>query len=211
MKLKSIIALAITSLVIIAYFTLNKSEKEIKKSTPKLAMNFVKCTAPAFLLDDVDTTKQISPLFNNLGNLHFPITTTNDRAQAFFDQGLKLSYAFNHAEAHRSFMEAARLDPNSAMAYWGQAFALGPNINDPLPLDERKIKINEALAKTQTTSDMDEIKGLYSVVDQKVQEDVPMFSAYIVSAQAAVNKRLSNATPSVYGFFNNVEQWEITK
>ena len=53
---------------------------------------------------------------------------------------------------------------------------------------------------------MDEIKGLYSVVDQKVQEDVPMFSAYIVSAQAAVNKRLSNATPSVYGFFNNVEQ-----
>ena len=71
--------------------------------------------------------------------------------------------------------------------------------------------VNEALAKTQTTSDMDEIKGLYSVVDQKVQEDVPMFSAYIVSAQAAVNKRLSNATPSVYGFFNNVEQWEITK
>lgn len=72
-------------------------------------------------------------------------------------------------------------------------------------------RVNEALAKTQTTSDMDEIKGLYSVVDQKVQEDVPMFSAYIVSAQAAVNKRLSNATPSVYGFFNNVEQWEITK
>jgi peptide/nickel transport system substrate-binding protein len=72
-------------------------------------------------------------------------------------------------------------------------------------------RVNEALAKTQTTSDMDEIKGLYSVVDQKVQEEVPMFSAYIVSAQAAVNKRLSNATPSVYGFFNNVEQWEITK
>lgn len=71
--------------------------------------------------------------------------------------------------------------------------------------------VNEALAKTQTTSDIDEIKGLYSVVDQKVQEDVPMFSAYIVSAQAGVNRRLVNATPSVYGFFNNVEQWEITK
>lgn len=71
--------------------------------------------------------------------------------------------------------------------------------------------VNDALAKTQTTSDINEIKGLYSVVDQKVQEEVPMFSAYIVSAQAAVNKRLVNATPSVYGFFNNVEQWEITK
>ena len=71
--------------------------------------------------------------------------------------------------------------------------------------------VNEALAKTQTTSDIDEIKGLYSVVDQKVQEDVPMFSAYIVSAQAGVNRRLVNATPRVYGVFNNVEQWEITK
>ena len=64
---------------------------------------------------------------------------------------------------------------------------------------------------SQLTSDPEETKELFSVVDKKVQEDVPMFSAYIVSAQAAVNKRLSNATPSVYGFFNNVEQWEITK
>ena len=71
--------------------------------------------------------------------------------------------------------------------------------------------LNEALTKSQLTSDPEETKELFSVVDKKVQEDVPMFSAYIVSAQAAVNKRLSNATPSVYGFFNNVEQWEITK
>ena len=68
------------------------------------------------------------------------------------------------------------------------------------------------LTKTQTTSDMDEIERVFTPLwIKKVQEDVPMFSAYIVSAQAAVNKRLSNATPSVYGFFNNVEQWEITK
>ena len=71
--------------------------------------------------------------------------------------------------------------------------------------------LNDALTKSQLTSDPEETKELFSVVDKKVQEDVPMFSAYIVSAQAAVNKRLSNATPSVYGFFNNVEQWEITK
>ena len=71
--------------------------------------------------------------------------------------------------------------------------------------------LNDALTKSQLTSDPEETKELFSVVDKKVQEDVPMFSAYIVSAQAAVSKRLSNATPSVYGFFNNVEQWEITK
>ena len=44
-------------------------------------------------------------------------------------QGLNLAYAFNHAEARRAFREAARLDPNLAMAYWGQALVLGPNIN----------------------------------------------------------------------------------
>lgn len=68
-----------------------------------------------------------------------------------------------------------------------------------------------ALTATQTTSDIEETKELYSVVDKKVQEDVPMFSAYIVSAQGAVNKRLVNATPSVYGFFNHVEQWDIVE
>ena len=71
--------------------------------------------------------------------------------------------------------------------------------------------VTEALNKTQSTSDMEEIRELYTIVDKKMQEDVPMFSAYVVSAQAAVNKRLSNATPSVYGFFNNVEQWEIAE
>ena len=60
---------------------------------------------------------------------------------------MRLTFAFNHAEAHRSFMEAARLDPDNAMAYWGQAYALGPNINDPLPLQDRKEAAWEALQK----------------------------------------------------------------
>jgi tetratricopeptide (TPR) repeat protein len=149
MKSKANLILASIIVALLAYFVLNKPVEASPESSPKLAMNFVKCTSPKFLLEAVDTTKQISPLFKNLGNLHFPISTKNERAQAFFDQGLKLSYAFNHAEAHRSFMEASRLDPNSAMTYWGQAFTLGPNINDPLPLEERKIKINEAMAKAK--------------------------------------------------------------
>jgi tetratricopeptide (TPR) repeat protein len=98
-------------------------------------------------LSDVDTTQQIAPLFDNLGDLNFTISTKEKLAQTFFNQGMKLTYAFNHAEAHRSFMEASRLDPSAAMAYWGQAYALGPNINDPQPLDERKEKYNEAMAK----------------------------------------------------------------
>lgn len=72
-------------------------------------------------------------------------------------------------------------------------------------------EINEALAGTQKTSDINEIKSLYSVVDKKVQEDVPMFSVYIISAQGAVSKRISGAAPSAYGFFNEVQNWDIVQ
>ena len=72
-------------------------------------------------------------------------------------------------------------------------------------------EVNKALTSTQLTSDVDEIKGLYSIVDKKVQEDVPMISAYIISAQGAVNKRLTGAVPSVYGFFNDVQNCDIAQ
>ena len=60
------------------------------------------------------------------------MTTSSERAQLFFDQGLKLTYGFNHQEALRAFKEAARLDPDCAMAYWGWALVLGPNLNLPM-------------------------------------------------------------------------------
>ncbi len=72
-------------------------------------------------------------------------------------------------------------------------------------------EVNAALEASQKTSDVEEIKELFSIVDKKVQEDVPMISAYIISAQGAVNKRLTGATPSVYGFFNNVHNWDIAQ
>ena len=72
------------------------------------------------------------PLYDNLGNLHHPITTTSELAQQYFDQGLRLTYAFNHAEALNSFKQAIKKDPKCAMCYWGVALALGPNINVPM-------------------------------------------------------------------------------
>ena len=72
------------------------------------------------------------PLFDNLGSLHHPITTTSEHAQHYFDQGLRLVYAFNHEEAIRSFEAAAQLDSQAAMPYWGIALALGPNINSAM-------------------------------------------------------------------------------
>ena len=75
------------------------------------------------------------PLYDNLGNHEYRVTTRSDLAQRYFNQGLRLYYAFNHQEAIRAFEEAARLDPTCAMAHWGIALALGPNIN--LPMDEK--------------------------------------------------------------------------
>lgn len=72
-------------------------------------------------------------------------------------------------------------------------------------------EISEALAGTQQTSDVGEIRDLYAVVDKKVQEDVPMFSAYIISAQGAVSNRLTGAAPSAYGFFNDVQNWDVVE
>lgn len=72
------------------------------------------------------------PLFDNLGSLHHPITTTSEQAQRYFDQGLRLVYAFNHEEAIRSFEAAIQQDPQAAMPYWGVALALGPNINSAM-------------------------------------------------------------------------------
>jgi tetratricopeptide (TPR) repeat protein len=72
-----------------------------------------------------------APMFN-LGKWHRTITTSSAEAQRYFDQGLNLAYGFNHAQAESAFVQAARLDPNCAMAYWGRALVLGPNINMPM-------------------------------------------------------------------------------
>lgn len=79
------------------------------------------------------------PLYNNLGSLHHPITTTHPKAQQYFDQGLRLVYAFNHEEAINSFEQALTFDDQAAMAWWGIALALGPNINAAMgPAEERR-------------------------------------------------------------------------
>ena len=82
-----------------------------------------------------EADKPGAPVFKGLGAHHHPISTKSAQTQAFFDQGVNLLFGFNHAEAIRSFREAARLDPDCAMCWWGVAVALGPNINLPMPPD----------------------------------------------------------------------------
>lgn len=88
------------------------------------------------------------PLFEGLSRHHHPVSTSSPLAQRYFDQGLRFLYAFNHDEARRAFEEAARLDPELAMAHWGVALSLGPNLN--LPVDAaRELAARAAVERGQ--------------------------------------------------------------
>jgi tetratricopeptide (TPR) repeat protein len=85
--------------------------------------------SPALLVAKNTTPAQRAPLYDGLSAYHYAISTQNSLAQRYFNQGLLLTYGFNHAEAARSFQEAANLDPDCAMCYWGISLVQGPNIN----------------------------------------------------------------------------------
>ena len=112
-------------------------------------------TVPTFAQEHADHAAPAKPkpamLMTGYGNAHHPVSTKNAQAQAFFDQGLRQIYAFNHDEAARSFQRAAELDPKLAMAYWGVAEAVGPNYNDPASQD-RFAQAHAAIANAQTLS-----------------------------------------------------------
>src|SRR5438067_13795083 len=93
-------------------------------------------------------SRDAASLVAGMGTLHHAVSTKNAEAQKFFDQGLSYVYAFNHDEAVRSFKRAADLGADLAMAYWGVAYALGPNIN--LDVDpEREIAAYNAVARAR--------------------------------------------------------------
>ena len=126
-----LLTLIATSVTLIAF------QKTILAQNQPPVPNHVHYIEPA--QQSKSPTGAIAPRLQNLGNHLFPVTTKNRQAQLFINQGLNLSYAFNHAEAGRAYREAARLDPGLAMAYWGEALALGPNINAPMdPANEPK-------------------------------------------------------------------------
>ncbi len=125
-----------------------------------------------------------APLYDNLGSLHHEITTAAPEAQRYFDQGLTLSYAFNHAEAIRSFKQALAIDPDCAMCYWGIAFALGPNINAPITPEAAKdafdaigqAKQRAARASAKEQAYIDALARRY-VADPKTERP-PLDAAY---------------------------------
>lgn len=137
------------------------------------------------------------PLYDNLGTHHYAVTTTQSQAQAYFDQGLRLYYAFNHAEAIRSFEEAARLDPACAMCRWGKALALGPNIN--LPMDSASgvaawEAVREAMARRHQASAKE--RALIEALERRYTSVPPADRAGLDSLYARAMGELARRYPA---------------
>ncbi|MEH1871230.1 tetratricopeptide repeat protein [Nostoc sp.] len=138
--------------------------------------------------------RQPYSLISGVGTIHHPVSTSNPQAQEFFDQGLNLIYAFNHDEAVRSFQYAAKLDPHLAIAYWGIALALGPNIN--LAIDPNRElaayeAIHQALAlSTQASAqERDYITTLAKRYSQNPDADLYKLALNYTKAMATLVKR----------------------
>lgn len=140
--------------------------------------------------------ERIAPLLDGMGDHHHPITTDDSMAQRYFDQGLILAWAFNHAEAARSFREAARRDPGCAMCYWGEALVLGPNINAGMP-DENVPKAFAALQKAQKhASNATEREQAYiEALSARYAEDPPDDRSPLDRAYADAMRELARQYP----------------
>ncbi len=149
-----------------------RSKQEIKKPSSeelRLAMCAAKTTDAAWYKSD-----NKAPLFEGLGSLQYKISTASEEAQKYFNQGLILSYAFNHAEAARSFHYATKLDSNCAMCYWGFAYVLGPNYNGGMEPDnyERAYSAIQKAMSLSAYATEKEIEMIKSLSTRYVKEPI---------------------------------------
>lgn len=166
-------------------------------SRPGIAQNAHDHTQPLSLLTLGDWARG-AQLFDGLGSFHRKVSTSSPEAQRYFDQGMRLIWAFNHDEATRSFARAAQLDPGCALCYWGVALTLGPNYNMPTMAEARARVGWEALgrAKAKSATTIPVERALISALAARFAgpeplapaNSAPRLSAY-VEAMRAVAKR----------------------
>ena len=138
----------------------------------------------------------LAPELTGLGSLEFTVTTRVPAAQRFFNQGLRLLYAFNHAESRRAFREAARLDPTLAMADWGEAMTWGPNLNAPMSVENGRLAyraIQDARASAHSASKRE--RGLIDALARRYAADGAGDRPALDAAYAAAMSHLATQFP----------------
>lgn len=158
------------------------------------AATLVLITYSAAQTESGEAKERGAPLFNNLGNHQYGVSTRSPEAQKYFNQGLILTYGFNHGEAIRSFREATRLDSNCAMCYWGVALALGPNINKPMdaadvPKAWEALQEAKRLAVNATAKEKAYINALETRYSQQAVADRRSLDLAYANAMREVMKR----------------------
>jgi tetratricopeptide (TPR) repeat protein len=141
-------------------------------------------------------SQTLNVLVPGLGPVHHAVTSSNPEAQAFFDQGLSLIYAFNHDDAARSFRRALELDPTCAMAWWGFALATGPNYNDTDIGGERGKAAYDAIQKAR------ELESQVTKAEKAYIEALAQrFSANPKTAQEKLSESYRDAMAQLYKQF----------
>ena len=137
-------------------------------------------------------------IFEGMGRHGRVITTDSREAQEYFNQGLSWIYAVNHDEAVRSFTQAAQLDPNCAMAWWGVSYTQGPNYNDPFMSPARSAAaweaMQNALARIDDTAPVERalIKALQSRYENPPPKERDRLDRAFAEAMAGVWERFPN-------------------
>jgi tetratricopeptide (TPR) repeat protein len=193
---------------------MSKFKQKARKSFNHFCKYVCSCyNRPGVVLSDAK-----APLFEDLGDLHFTISTKDTLAQKYFDQGLVLAYGFNHAEAARSFYYAIKIDDNCAMAYWGYAYVLGPNYNAGMESDnyERAYKsIQKAimLSKNNTTEKERELIEALSkrYVSDPIDDRSPLDLAYAKAMKVLYHKYPDDAdVGTLYAeSLMNLHPWDL--
>ncbi|MFW6092399.1 MAG: hypothetical protein ACODAC_00400 [Pseudomonadota bacterium] len=136
------------------------------------------------------------PLFEGLGDLHFPVTTSSSTAQRYFDQGLSLAFAFNHAAADFAFNEAAAHDPGCAMCYWGSALVLGPNVNAPMdPANAARAHLLASKAHRLAAGGTDKERALTAALLERYQREAPQDRSGLDAAYADAMRAVAARFP----------------
>ncbi len=137
-------------------------------------------------------------IFRGMGTHHRSITTSSDRAQQFFDQGLIWAYAFNHDEAIRSFTECTKIDPNCSMCWWGVALCNGPHINNPVMPPERSKAAWDAAQRAMALKNLATPveRALIDAVAKRYADPAPEDRKSLDEAYAAAMREVWKAYPN---------------
>src|ERR1044072_697894 len=164
-----------------------------------------------------DDKEQPATQMSGMGTHHHPVSTTNAEAQKFFEQGLSFVFAFNHNEAIRSFKRAAELDPQLAMAHWGVALALGPNINSDVDPEREKaayeaVQISASIAAKASDNERAYIDALARRYSIDPKADLKQLAVDYKNAMGEVARRYPDDLASPVLFAQsamNLGQWNF--